>query len=535
MISMAMMINIQKATYIDAEIEAYKGHPLINALPAINSREAAFKILKKSPKIPDIEKSLPPHLKRQAMMKILDDFLHPTKAHHQLEQVISGMIRRGYLSRNIADKSYQENLNRVNSDVVLKPIRNAGSKALASSVIGCSGTGKSTAVEAILASYPQALYHEEFQHVQLVWLKVECPHNGSERSLCINFFRAVDKVLGTDYHELYVKPKNSAETMLGDIARVCAIHSVGLLVLDEIQHLEKSSATSATKLMNFFVTLNNVIDVSLLYIGTPKAIEIFGSSLRSARRSSQFGSIMWNRFSYKQETESDSVSEVTEWQRFFKRLWKLQWFSTPTPYTESMEKLFWELTQGIAHVAVTLFYLSQVRIINAGEDYIDYEAVLEVFDEELSMIHPMINELKSNRPGKILKFDDIEIPKDVVHVYALDDEVYEEYEESLNEDESALSKLDQLINFLETAGLDSVLAKPLAAQAISENPGDDLLSLAAHIKDLQEPKTTTKKKNNKISPVFIEKDLRLFLRENASETYLALKNEGIVIDINRYI
>jgi len=60
--------------------------------------------------------------------------------------------------------------------------------------------------------------------------------------------------------------------MLGDVARVSALHSVGVLVIDEIQHLEKSRSGGAAKMLNFFVTLTNVIKVPVLFIGTPKAL-----------------------------------------------------------------------------------------------------------------------------------------------------------------------------------------------------------------------------------------------------------------------
>ncbi|MBF4410490.1 ATP-binding protein, partial [Vibrio anguillarum] len=208
------MNRIRTACYIDAEIQEYEGHPLINALPPINSPEQTAKLLYRYPKITDEERALPGHIKRHAMMRILDKFLYPTKAHSQLEQMISGMIRSGYLSRNIADKSYVESLNAVDRVKSVKSRRNAGNEALVSSVIGCSGAGKSTAVEAILNSYEQAILHPDYQHVQLVWLKLECPHDGSVKSLCINFFRAVDEALNTDYQETYVKPRSSAESLL---------------------------------------------------------------------------------------------------------------------------------------------------------------------------------------------------------------------------------------------------------------------------------------------------------------------------------
>lgn len=225
------MIKIHHAEYADPEIEDYRNQPLINALPLLNSPQNTAKELNRYPKVRDSEKTLPGYIRRHAMMRILDGFLYPTKAHLQLEQMISGMIRRGYLGRNIASSDYQRNLLDVDNVDFSAASRNAGSAALATTVIGCSGTGKTTAVQAILDSYKhQAIYHPDYQHTQLVWLKIDCPHDGSAKSLCIHFFRAVDDAIGSDYELLYVKSRSSAESMLGDIARVCALHSIGILV-----------------------------------------------------------------------------------------------------------------------------------------------------------------------------------------------------------------------------------------------------------------------------------------------------------------
>ena len=166
------MIKLPLAEYREAEIREYEGHPLINALPPINSPQATAKMLGRFPSVDEAEKLLPAHIRRHAMMRILDQFLYPTKSHLQLEQMISGMIRRGYLSRNIAASDYHRNLDDVARTDFTAILRNAGNEALVSSVIGCSGTGKTTAIEAILRSYPQAIYHPDYQHFQIVWLKV---------------------------------------------------------------------------------------------------------------------------------------------------------------------------------------------------------------------------------------------------------------------------------------------------------------------------------------------------------------------------
>jgi len=531
------MIKLPFAQYGKAEIREYEEQPLINALPPINSLEDTARMLGRFPKVDEAEKTLPAHIRRHAMMRILDQFLYPTKSHLQLEQMISGMIRHGYLSRNIATPDYNRNLDDVVHTDFTAIARNAGNEALVSSIIGCSGTGKSTAVEAILRTYPQAIYHPDYQHTQLVWLKVECPHDGSVKNLCTNFFRAVDVALGTDYQALYVKSRSSAESMLGDIARVSALHSVGVLVIDEIQHLERSRSGGVAKMINFFVTLTNVIKVPVLFIGTPKALELFQPTMRSARRSAQFGSLDWGRFARAGNDVSDG-----EWERFFKRLWKLQWFKHATPFNQEMMDLFWEYTQGIAHIAVALFFLSQVRAVVAGREVIDRTLVTKVYQEELAMIHPMIAALRTGRETTILQYADLDVPRESIRAqsslpHAAPLASFDQERPTASNG----SKRDSLITILVQMGIGEDIAPTVAEQALAERPDEDLFALVAHIKDLGDrapaappPKVRSRTKE-KPAPVYLEDDLRLISDDDPEESYQSLKARGVVIDIAPYL
>ncbi|EGQ7896578.1 ATP-binding protein [Vibrio parahaemolyticus] len=527
------MINIHHAEYAAPEIDDYQDQPLINALPLLNSPQNTAKELNRYPKVRDSEKTLPGYIRRHAMMRILDGFLYPTKAHLQLEQMISGMIRRGCLGRNIASTDYQRNLLDVDNVDFSAASRNAGSAALATTIIGCSGTGKTTAVQAILDSYKhQAIYHPEYQHIQLVWLKIDCPHDGSAKSLCIHFFRAVDDAIGSDYEILYAKSRSSAESMLGDIARVCALHSIGILVIDEIQHLNAARSGGATKLLNFFVTLTNVIKVPVLFIGTPKALDLFSPTMRSARRASQFGSLNWNRFEHLAKNGKES-----EWDRFIKRLWKLQWFKSPTPLTTPMKELFWELTQGVAHVTVSLFYLCQARAVVAGKESITFKLVNDVFNEELSIIHPMIKALQSGRKAEIVKYADLDLPADAVRIIGkAGDSDLDELEVTT---ETSNDKLVELTDMLTRMGLGEDVAKLAARQAIDEKPDEDLFGLVAHIKFLEDKpvskRGTEKTKVVQLESHFIENDLRLLRSDEPMSTYTHLKKEGMILDIMPYL
>jgi hypothetical protein len=523
-----------KAAYLPAELSDYEGHPLINALPSINSPEQTAKLLRRKPEIRAEEVALPAHIRRHAMLRIMDGFLYPTKAHLQLEQTISSMIRQGYLSRNIANKGYQETLNRTRNMPLQTTARNAGNEALVSSVIGCSGAGKTTAVEAILAGYPQTIIHSEYQHVQLVWLKVESPHDASIKSLCINFFRALDVALDNDgeYEKQYVRSRSNVDMLLGDFARVAALHSIGLLVIDEIQHLDRSKSGVSEKILRFFVQLTNIIKLPILFVGTPKAYELFSPSMRSARRASQFGSINWSRFN-----TASRAGKNSEWDRFFDQLWSLQWFKSPQPMTENIRSLFWDYSQGIAHVAVTLFYLCQTRAVTIGREIIDKKLVDIVFNEELHMIRPMIRALQSGREEEIQKYADLEIPRSNLIQNAIVQsssvEVLEPQPTISRED----SKLHQLISILEQMGVRSDIAPTVAEQAVEELPNGTLFDLVAHTRNLEEkepPKPERKRsKVIKLTPSYVENDLRLMMGPN--DTYRAMKQSGVIVELKDFI
>ncbi|KGJ95991.1 ATP-binding protein [Thalassotalea sp. ND16A] len=525
------MNNIPEAKYIAPEIEEYSNHPLINALPAINSPKDTAKFLNLLPKVGESEKALPGYLRRHAMMRILDGFLYPTSAHLQLEQMISSMIRRGYLKRSIASPSFHRNLNDISRVDFRAIARNKTNTVFSSSVIGCSGTGKTTAIEAILRSYEnQAIFHPEYQHIQLVWLKIDCPHDGSARSLCIHFFRAVDNVLNTEYEQLYVKARSSAESMLGDIARIAALHSIGLLVIDEIQHLQVAKSGGVEKLLNFFVTLNNVIKVPVLLVGTPSALSLFSPTMRSARRAAQIGYIQWDRF-----TKSQSQEDEEDWDKFIKRLWKLQWFAEPVELTNQYKELFWEYTQGIPHIAVTLFYLIQCRAVASGYEYFNLDLVTDTYNEELSIIHPMIKALQSGRKSEIDNFGDLQIT--VENVPALASEQIKLIEDV--PEESHHDNFSALVEMLIKGGIGKDLAPLVARQAIEEKPKEDLFGLVAHIKSLQDKPIDlgrpSNKKKQKLQPKFMIQDLRQFHSSEPLGTYKHLKQEAIILDISPYL
>ena len=202
-----------------------------------------------------------------------------------------------------------------------------------------------------------------------------------------------------------------------------------------------------------------------------------------------------------------------------------------------MNNLFWELTQGVAHIAVSLFYLCQARAVVAGKESITLKLVKDVFNEELSIIHPMIKALQSGRKEEIIKYADLDLPADSIRILGqVNEKVLVETGIVSDKSENRLSELTEMLIRM---GLGEDIAPLAAQQALEEKPEEDLFGLVAHIKSLEDkpepaPKLPTLDKE-KLEPDYVNNDLRLLRSDESMSTYNTLKSERMILDITPYL
>lgn len=282
-----------KATYTNTGLPAYDGNPLISALPSILSPNEAVAKLSNQPEFGESIRQLPSELRQHALLPILH-FFQPLSHHLDLEGKISRTIRFGYATRNPAERNYFQDL----PGRAMGIGQNTMGTSTGFAVVGTSGTGKTTAINRILETYPQLIVHENFKgnafpHTQIAWMKLECPFDGSIKGLCHKFFQNIDSLLSTEYQTLWGIRNMSADEMLPKIALLVGIHSIGALVVDEIQHLSMSKSGGSGKMLNFFVELTNTMGMPVVLVGTSKAIGILSQEFRMARRITGQGEMVW--------------------------------------------------------------------------------------------------------------------------------------------------------------------------------------------------------------------------------------------------
>ncbi len=287
-------------------------------------------------------------------------------------------------------------------------------KARGFSITGVGGMGKSTTVENILLQYPQVITHKkyhgtDFIFIHLVWLKLDCPQDGSARSLCINFFRAVDEILGTNYETHYVRERSAVSTLLPQMARVAALHCIGLLVIDEIQNLREAASGGASQLINFFVQLENTIGVPFILIGTDEAKHLFCGKFHHARRLSEQGDIIWNPMEEKIRKTKEEIEEEQKaapdklvepykpspvWEEFVRALLDYQYVQNPTALDDDLLKddlsqMLHKHSYGITALAAALYMLAQGRAITTGIEKLTTNIIESVAQDSLGLIQDL--------------------------------------------------------------------------------------------------------------------------------------------------
>ncbi|WP_342542718.1 ATP-binding protein [Paenisporosarcina sp. FSL H8-0542] len=409
--------DIEEANYKKQALSEYNNNPFIEALPPLFDEDDVLERFMLTPRITLQDKQSERNI-RYHVLKRVKNFIQPLEIHFEVERRLSTLIRRGYLARNPLDKSFLERirvLHRLREDeeeaykYIDERLNYIRSTADSLSIIGISGIGKTTAIERLLLMYPQVIKHETYEEqplnrTQIVWLKIDCPYDGSLSTLCKSFFKAIDDLLGTRYLEKYGYLSRVTSTMLLHMTSLASMYGIGVLVIDEIQHLLHSK-NDQEEMLNFIVTLSNTVGIPTVLIGTSKAQKLFKGNFRQARRAASEGSIIWDRM----------AEDSEEWEFFLETLWKLECLKTHSEITDEVKKTFYDECQGITSVAVCLFILAQERAMfdedNVSE-IIDSKVLKKTSKLDMQIIQPMMKAIRTNNLKDMMKYEDIMINLD---------------------------------------------------------------------------------------------------------------------------
>lgn len=392
-----------EAEYKEQLLDEFKDNPFIEALPdLIIEKSEIIKRLAFKVNIKKEEILLPKQLKLTVLNRLYKVF-QPLPIHLEVWEMINTLIRQGYIARNPFSKNYVQYINKIGESIINKNFNvdnndNFRTTVQCGLIIGVSGAGKSTTIQRCLSQIPQVIVHNkykevQFSSIQVTWLKLEAPANGSIKALTLQFFYKLDQLLGTNNVDRYVSKHLSVDIMLPIMGQTANSIGLGLLVIDELQHLDKNFK----QVMNYFVTLMNSFGVPILLIGTPSCYNMLQQELRIARRVTGAGEIFFN-----------PMNNDKEFEIFLKGVWKYQLLNNKVKLTKEIIDKFYEKTQGIADLVVKLYINTQKLAINKDINDITVDLIEKIWKSNFTMVNPMVEAIKTNNKVKKMQFEDIQ-------------------------------------------------------------------------------------------------------------------------------
>ena len=411
-------MQIYKAHYRPAVIAAHKNNPLIETLPDYLEWMPKH-VLAKLAKTPVAPSAVASRVQCTAWLNQLPmNFFVPTKRHYALFETIDLLIRQGYVLRNPLTPERAEYLRnayarqQAGEKITDCTFEEEVHEQLTASLIGTSGMGKTRTVERILSLYPQLIEHSREQNggpfLQITYLHIECPHDGSVNALCRSILAEVDRLTGNNYKEkFHITDRTTLETLKSTLVHILAVHYVGIIVIDEIQNLV-SSRKNREDLFNFIVSLSNSLNVPLLFVGTPKIYKFLTSNMRTARRFGTRGFIQWKPL----------PRDSREWKTFVTALWHCSMLQQdPESIPEEIEDKLFECSFGIVEILLKLYILTQNRILyltarkqSTTEKRLTVEAIDHVFHEYFENMEPILGKLHKGDLKALLELEDIVMP-----------------------------------------------------------------------------------------------------------------------------
>jgi hypothetical protein len=392
-----------KARYRQAPGE-YAGNGWIEALPPRRSRSDLEVLFRQEPSYDPADRSLP-YEQRRDLIDQISTFYWPFAEVMDLADGVMSLMQRGYAARSFPAARVDGGTDPEVLDMDYHTTFPEGSRLIPSLgmiVIGPSGTGKTSATMKALEPIPQVIRHgtyqgRDVQQIQVTYIKITSPGDSSTKSVCKSILRELDRVAGTRFERAYLKSRTTTEDLVDSLPHVCRSVGLGLLVLDELQHLSSRMGGGGERIMNDLVSLSDNAHIPILYIGTYKAEKLVGREFRHARRGCSFGAIEWK-----------ALQRGAGFEDFVRALWRYQYIrhATPEP-TEELLTAFYEHTQGIADLIVKLFMLGQVIAIIEETEAFSTGLLAQTSAECLGPMQPILRALRNGDRKALAAVDDV--------------------------------------------------------------------------------------------------------------------------------
>lgn len=243
-------------------------------------------------------------------------------------------------------------------------------------IIGASGIGKSSSITRAV----QLLTTEEIIEIKNPYSKiipcviVQTPFDSSVKGLLLEILRVVDEKLGSKYYSNALRTKSTIDMLIGAVSSV-ALNHIGLLVVDEIQHVVNHK--HGKTLIGCLTQLINNSGISIAMVGTPESAAFFTQAMQLARRAL---GLQYNAMSYGEEFYILCAS-----------LFRYQYVKNAVPLDDALVRWLYEHSQGNTSTVVSLLHDAQEIAILDGSETLDLTTLRSAYQNRIAMLHPYIS------------------------------------------------------------------------------------------------------------------------------------------------
>lgn len=243
------------------------------------------------------------------------------------------------------------------------------------SIVGCSGIGKSSAINRAISIITQdkmiELHNPSTRIIPA--LIVQCPWDASVKSLLLEILRKSDELLETNYYGNALKAWATTDVLIGIVSQV-ALQHIGLLIIDEVQNCVASK--SGKGLVAMLTQLINSSGISIGMIGTPETLSLFESAFQLARRSLGL--------------QYDALNNDEFFNGFCKLLFKYQYVQKKAEITAQIIDWLFEHSGGVTSVVVSLIHDAQEIAILTGHETLDISMLNQAYEKRMQLLHDFI-------------------------------------------------------------------------------------------------------------------------------------------------
>ncbi len=384
----------------------HRDNPLIAALPLSGMKiEEIMKRFSNLPPLPTAADRRLHRLERFAQLNTLDDIIYNRVDYFHAVMSAVTCIRETYVARNhitAEDRRRRHLLHSHNNTIDTIPIpANWKSTARSLGFFGLSGSGKTTFANLLGLPYMVVIRHTNYKGTpmkldQIPWIYIQIPHDATVKSLCLQFFRKVDDILGySDYHNQAIAVTGIAQ-MVMLIARVATTVALAALFVDEVHNLKVAKGPNVVIVLNLFSQLVELAGISVFVAGTPGVKSIVEPGTANQRKLITGGEV-----SFKLMPEKSA-----EFEDFTDTYWRYQYVQKPGRLTPAIRKAWHAAGAGNPAFTVLVFLLAQRNEIGLRET-VDEVSLTMAAHDNMALLQPTIRALRLGTSAALQSADDL--------------------------------------------------------------------------------------------------------------------------------